>query len=426
MIYILPSLGHLYTLNEPPPSSFDKFPTFSIIWTLDLNSPRKRRTVLNMSKLFRKLSAEANELVNACDYDIEGSTLGYNIINYLCNTNGDKTITRMKFSSLTRNELIESFRNRKAKLDGNYYTAGITRHIIDFIWGVNLTRALSILAKKRSGFHSTISIGRVQGPTLKFIVDRERDIRAFVPAPYWEAEAYFVTEDNNKFKAAFVENPIETQAAVDRLDKEVNKDDIGIVENIKFRKRKYMPPTPFNLTDLQSEAYINFGFKPSRTLAIAEQLYLDALITYPRTSSQQYPKDIDHKAILGNLMKLPDYKGAIKPLLSKTKLSPREGKKTDPAHPAIYPTGELPSQSIREDAKKLYDLIVRRYISTFLPPVELKSVSANIRVNDYLFIVRGRTIEKEGWLAVYGSYSQISEDQIPELSEGDKVIADDL
>jgi len=391
-----------------------------------LNNPKKRRTVNNMSKLFKKLSSNITEVINACDYDIEGSTLGYNIINYLCNSDGNKKITRMKFSSLTQNELIESFQNRKENLDGNYYAAGITRHIIDFIWGVNLTRALSVLARKHSGFHSTISIGRVQGPTLKFIVDKEREIQTYVPAPYWEVEVYFLSDTGDKFKAAYAKNPIDTQQEVNIIDSMVHKGSTGVVKDIKFRKRKYLPPAPFNLTDLQSEAYINFGFKPSRTLSIAEQLYLDALITYPRTSSQKYPKDIDHTAILSKLMNIPDYNKIINSILKKKVLSPREGKKTDPAHPAIFPTGETPSRQLRDDEQKLYDLIVRRYIASFYHPVELKSVSANIDVNGFIFILRGRTIEDRGWLVVYGKYSQISENQIPNLNIGDEVIVDDI
>jgi DNA topoisomerase-1 len=420
IIYVTYALGHLYTLEEVKPKFFKRYPIFTLNWTLEKRH-NKKSSIKKIVALLDKLSKESDEIVNACDYDIEGSTLGFNAIRFAKKKDGAK-VSRMKFSSLTKKELISSFFNRDIKLDGYYATAGISRHLIDFIWGVNLTRLLTDLAFSASGVHSLISIGRVQGPTLYYIVKREREIGTFVPLPFWNLKGRFKTKNGELIEAIYVDNPVLKKVEVEKIEKEIEKQAFGIVDNIKKGSKRYAPPPPFNLTNLQSEAYTNFGFKPSRTLAIAEQLYLEALITYPRTSSQKYPADIDHREILNNLSKINGYEKFIKKIYSiNPELKPVQGKKEDPAHPAIFPTGETPKRELSSAEKKLYDLILRRYLSSFYKPIKMETMRVSIKAGDYIFILNGRRISDRGWLDVYEPYTNIGESTLPLLNEGDKL-----
>jgi DNA topoisomerase-1 len=426
IIYVVYGLGHIYVLEEPKPKYFKRYPIFALEWKLNTKQGSRRSSVKKIVSLINKLTSEADEIVNACDYDIEGSTLGYNIIRFSKKKNG-VNISRMKFSSLTRREILESFLNRDIKLDGNYPIAGITRHLIDFIWGVNLTRLLTDLTVSVSGVHSLISIGRVQGPTLYYIVKREREINTFVPLPFWELHIRLKTHKGQIIEASYEKNPVETKNEVDKLKNIIGSVKEGKVKEIKKGKRSYKPPPPFNLTDLQSEAYTNFGFSPSKTLSIAEQLYLEALITYPRTSSQKYPDEIDHKYILSGLMRNEKYRELSKKVfLVNKELKPKEGKKDDPAHPAIFPTGEKPERELSIDEKKIYDLIVRRYLSSFYPPIVMKTMKVFIDINNYTFITTGRSIVEYGWLETYSPYTSIGENTIPDLNVNETLKIIDL
>ena len=157
------------------------------------------------------------------------------------------------------------------------------------------------------------------------------------------------------------------------------------LRELKHQKVTLKAPTPFNLGDLQKEAYRVFKFSPSYTLTIAEKLYINALISYPRTSSQKLPTSINYKKIISGLSKIGSsgvgdgnesssnrvastYTNLTIILLSKDYLSPNEGSKTDPAHPAIYPTGEKPKGKLEGVELKLFDLIIRRFLATFGDP----------------------------------------------------------
>jgi DNA topoisomerase-1 len=192
------------------------------------------------------------------------------------------------------------------------------------------------------------------------------------------------------------------------------------VDQVSRRLVKLAPPTPFNIGDLQREAYRAFGFSPSLTLRIAERLYLDALISYPRTSSQKLPPSIDYPKILRGLGRLAPYRQLVQELLAGP-LKPREGAKDDPAHPAIYPTGEVPQRELDSRESKLYDLIVRRFFAVFGEEAHQERVRAHILVEGYGFKLAGRRTVKEGWLRYYGLYSGVEEAPIPPLEEGDRL-----
>jgi DNA topoisomerase-1 len=408
------AVGHLYAVSD----SFRRreiYPVFDLEWypahLIDKDAKHIEKRILSI----RKLARGARSFVNACDYDVEGETIGHNILRYACGGKEDVAL-RAKFSTLTKEELVAAFEEAEVGLGKGLAEAGRSRHALDFIWGINLSRALSAALSTAYSGYRTVSIGRVQGPTLGFVVEREVEIRDFVPTPYWTVTGTF-DKDGFRFEAPSAESRF-----AKKVDAESMRDGClgksAQVSELSKSVFKQPPPPPFNIGDLQKEAYRSFGYTPSRTLQIAERLYLDALISYPRTSSQKLPSSIRYRDILLGLGKISEYSVPIEELL-KGELRPREGEKFDSAHPAIYPTGEIPRRPLSAWEGRLFDLIVRRFLDCFANDAIRERVSAEIKVGEYLFRLSGRRTLKSGWMRYYTKYTGIEDRAIPSLKKDD-------
>jgi DNA topoisomerase-1 len=195
------------------------------------------------------------------------------------------------------------------------------------------------------------------------------------------------------------------------------------VKDVITRRYKQKPPVPFNTTDMQSEAYAQFKYSPRQTLSIVETLYQSGAVSYPRSSSQKLPPIIGYKKILEALAKLKPYEALAKELLQKAEkaaLVPNEGKQTDPAHPAVYPTFEPPAlEKLNSSQKKMYDLIVRRFLAVFADEALRESVTVDLDIEGNKFKVVGKTTIEPGWTKFYGKYLAFEEQQLPELKAGD-------
>ena len=355
--------------------------------------------------------------MDACDFDIEGSIIGYCILKYACGSK-EKTAKRMKYSTLTKEELQESYAHLLPHLDFALVEAGLTRHEVDWLYGINLSRALTSAVKSNSGQYATLSTGRVQGPTLKFLEDREKTIKCFVPVPYWSVTAKIIINDT-AYEAEYEKILESKQEATAVMDACKTKE--GQIETIALKEFEQIPPVPFDLGSLQGEAYKNFRFTPMRTSNMAQHLYLDALISYPRTSSQKLPPAIGYEAILKKLAKLPAYGKQAADLLSKPILKPHEGEKADSAHPAIYPTGNLPEKPLDPAERNIFDLIVRRFMAVFGEPALRQSTNAIISINGNHFHLKGTRTLSEGWLRFYKPYAQLEDVTLPPLTQGQKI-----
>jgi len=414
-IVVVPALGHLYTVTQERGKS--GYPVFDFKWVPRHLVEKDAHRVKLWIDTITKLAADAEVFVNACDYDIEGSLIGYNILNYAC---GKAEIARrMKYSTLTNDELEQAFEQLLKTLDFSIVEAGKARHEVDWLYGINLSRALTSAAKQASGRYTTLSTGRVQGPTLRFLVLRENKIACFVPTPYWTIKAQ-VKIQGKLYEAKYEKETIDNKTEADTIVEEC-KGKIGEVAGIEKKTFKQNPPVPFDLGTLQNEAYRLFGYNPRRTADIAERLYLDALISYPRTSSQKLPPTINYKSILTGVKREATYQKLASELLGLEKLRPREGKKEDPAHPAVYPTGNVPERKLDASEHRLWDLIVRRFMAVFGEPATKQSVKANINVDGHHFLLLGRRILKEGWIRFYKPYVRSDEVQLPEIKEGEKI-----
>jgi len=380
------AVGHLFSLSQDVKGS--NYPIFEVSWKPNFEVRKKdftRKYYNNLSKLIKK----AGEIIVATDYDIEGEVIGYNIVRFIAH---QKDAKRMKYSSLTKDELEEAYKNASPTIDWGQAIAGETRHFIDWYYGINLSRAL-MNSIKTTGKFRIMSIGRVQGPALKMIVDKEREINKFKPIPYWKIfiDVQDKLDKTNKLRLKHIKDIFEERELVkfEKLNKKV--------ANVSTEKhtQTLIPPAPFDLTTLQTEAYRLFGITPSKTLQLAQELYLAGLISYPRTSSQKIPEAINPKAILKKLSKhFKETKLAIRN-------TPIEGKKSDPAHPSISPTGEY--SGVEGESKKIYELIVKRFISCFASDAIVENKTITAECDNLVFEEKGAEIKEKGWMEIYPS-----------------------
>ncbi len=408
------SAGHLFSLK----SEGRGYPVFEYRWVPRWEAEKGTLFLKKFYSVLSRLFRGARDYVNACDYDIEGSVIGYLIIKHFGNTTYAK---RAKFSSLTKEELLSAFKNLSS-LDIDMVEAGLCRHELDWLWGINVSRALMDFYKAISGKFLTLSAGRVQTPTLVEVLNRYIEREAFVPDVSFNISVTVRINDKKYKLENLFPSPV-TKAKAKELALKIKNVKCLKVQKVERSIRRLNPPPPFNLPDLQMEASRNFGISPAETLRIAENLYLESLISYPRTNSQKLPPTLDNRRIIRSLSKLRGMSAFCEKILAKDKLRPAQGKRKDPAHPAIYPTGYLPRKKLRIKEWNIYEMIVRRYLAAFYDVAEVASIryvfSAE-SLGNIAFALAGQRIVRPEWLSVY-KYVNIKEFSVPKLEEGDCV-----
>jgi len=376
------AVGHLYGIQQT--AARGPFPNFEVEWKPASNKKGGSFTKKYLSVL-KKLAKEADEFIVATDFDVEGEVIGWNVVRFVCKK---KDAKRMKFSLLTNEALEKSFENLQPNLNWGAAISGETRHYLDWFYGINLSRGL-MKALSSTGTFRILSIGRVQGPALKIVADREKEIDEFESEPYWNV---YLNVKDIKNQRVEVKHPKDIFNEGELLKFKHLQGKSGEAATT-IKEDEVKAPTPFDLTTLQIEAYKICGSTPSQTLKTAQSLYLAGLISYPRTSSQEYDVSIGYDKILKRLKK---YTTAVKYATNK---NPTMGKKKDPAHPAIYPTGE--NKKVPERDKKIYDLIVKRFISCFADSAFLERKRIGVKVNGLNFNANGTQIKEKGWMNVY-------------------------
>jgi DNA topoisomerase-1 len=415
-IIVVYALGHLFELKQTVKGW--TYPRFETDWVPKYEVEKKATNIKPIIALIKRLAKQADAFVVATDYDIEGSLIGYLTLKYACKADPQEA-KRMIFSTLTSQELQKSFDSAESSLDFPMIDSGLVRHEVDWLYGINLTRALTLAIKNVSGWFKIVSTGRVQGPVLALVAERDTEINVFVPIPYWTIDTVGDFEGNEiilEYEKQRIHNLKEAEVIANSLHgKDAN------VDKIKRSKVTQTPPVPFNLSGLQAESYRHFGFKPSRTLALAQSLYVEGMISYPRTGSQKLPPSIDVKQILNKLGSVRTYKPHIGKIIASKNLKPMQGKKTDPAHPAIHPTGEKAGKRLTPSEKKVYDLIVRRFLALFGAPAIKERLRVDLSCEGHGLIARGLRTLKLGWMEFYEKYAVQKERLLPELNEGDVV-----
>jgi DNA topoisomerase I len=403
--------GHVLTLEYPEEySNWQKVEPSSLIDAEILKSVSEK----GVAEAVRSLSKKSDEVVIATDFDREGELIGVEALSLAFEANPKLVdhVERARFSALTKGEVTRAF-DELVEVSEELAAAGEARQDIDLIWGATLTRWVS-RATKRYG-SAFLSVGRVQSPTLVLIAERERERRAFVPEPYWEIEA--TLQNGEAFTARHANGRFKEEAAARAAYQ--NLTDTARVTEVKEKSATRPPPVPFNTTGFLSAA-ANLGISPSRAARLAEDLYTDGYISYPRTDNTVYPRSLDLREVLGALKRVEGVGTHAEKLLQSDKLSPTRGKKETTDHPPIYPTGYASKKALRDDQWKIYQLVVRRFLATLSDPARTLRTTVRLESGGEPLIAGGTVVTKEGWLAVY-PYGRRPDEEIPNLSEGQEV-----
>jgi DNA topoisomerase-1 len=408
-IVVASAVGHLYGVVENKQGKKGwTYPVFDVHW-----NALEKTSGAQYLRLIERLAKNASEITVATDYDIEGEVIGYTILSFGCKREDGN---RMKYSTVTVPDLQKSYANKADTINWGQAMAGKTRHELDWYYGINLSRALTLAVKSTGGF-KILSSGRVQGPALKIIVEKEKEIAAFISEPYWEltlpTKIGAVEVD-----AMCADNPFsqEQQAS----DYRSSCTGVARVAAVDSKHSTQAPPHPFDLTTLQTEAYRSLRINPKETLRIAQDLYTGGYTSYPRTSSQQLPLELGLPTIIKKLGAQDAYKELATELLKRKNLAPNNGPKTDPAHPAIFPTGVAPAR-IQGRTAAVYDLIVRRFLATFSDPAIRKTQTVTITKGAGTFLAKGTHTIEPGWHRFYGRHVKLDESVLPAVVIGTSV-----
>ncbi|NPA87063.1 MAG: DNA topoisomerase I, partial [Candidatus Diapherotrites archaeon] len=282
---VVPLRGHVIDVDFPK-----EYSRWSLKGLKELTEAPvvQRVTFWDVIKFLKSIRDRVEGVIVATDADREGEAIGLEVVDYLFR---DKPVARAWFSSLTPSEVRRAFSNL-LKPRRSLAEAAFARRDVDLLWGAVLTRALSLTSGRRG--KNFLSVGRVQTPTLALIVEREREIRNFVPEPYWILKV--------RFPSFWAEHPKKIKE--ERLAKEMAekvKGKKGVVKSFKKGEKKVPRPVPFDTTTFLSEASKLLGIPPKEALDIAEDLYMSGLISYPRTDNQTYPPDLPFSSILQKL-----------------------------------------------------------------------------------------------------------------------------
>lgn len=372
---------------------------------------------------------DVDRLINACDAGREGELIFREIVKYL---GVDKPIQRLWLQSLTTEAIRDGFRNLQ---DGKRFeglaAAAECRALADWLIGMNASRALTIRLRSRAN-KGAWSAGRVQTPTLALLVDRENEILAHVPEPYWRVVARFSAPDHDYeatwFDPQFRADDANPHAKADRIFDESRANAVAAaVANRKGRasetrkpSRETAPPL-FDLTSLQREANRRFGWSAARTLQGAQRCYEQhKVLTYPRTDSRCLPEDYRGEVdkTVQFLAGDPVFGPHARQLLSQGRQN--EARIFNNAgvsdHFAIIPTGQ-PALGLSGDDSKLFDLVVRRFLSAFHPPAVWEQVERTTLCEGHAFQSRARTLKEPGWRRVLDQASSDST-ALPPLVQG--------
>jgi len=411
----VPAVGHLFNLKQKGKGW--GYPIFDVEWVPSYKAVKKSAF---SEKYFKTLEEVAQknkgaDLISAADFDNEGSLIAWNIIRFMFN---DKDAKRMKFSTLTKTDLQKSYEEIMPHLDWQNIESGEVRHYLDFFYGINSSRALTSAIKKASSRFSLLTTGRVQGPILSILAEREAEIKKFVPTPYWQIQAKLLI-DKQEIIADYEKDKLWEKPEAEKVKREsdVSK---AAVEDVVKKQYRQSPPTPFNVTSLQTEAYRFFGYSPQQTMQIAQRLYSSAYLSYPRTSSEKLPPSINYKGMLQSLVQIKRYAPLAKALLALSSLKPNEGKNTDAAHEAIHTTEEVPNlEKLRTQERNIYDLVARRILATFAGEALRESMQIKMKIGKHIFSTTGRRTLEKGWMQYYGPYAKAEEIILPDLKKGD-------
>jgi DNA topoisomerase-1 len=382
-----------------------------LVWAPIGKVPAEREII----RALKSLAKQADDVVIATDFDREGELIGSDARGLVRAANKNVPIQRARFSAITSEEIERAFSELTA-VDDCLAQAGESRQDIDLVWGAVLTRYLTMA--KYGGFGNVRSAGRVQTPTLALIVERELEREAFVPETYWQVKGAF-RSGGSEFDGGHAGNNFSDAEKASSAAAAVEGASTATVTSVERKQRVAAPPAPFNTTELQAAA-AREGLTPARTMRIAETLYMNGLVSYPRVDNTVYPPSLDLRGILSSLAEVPAYHAYAKGLLGASSLTATRGKKETTDHPPIHPTGAGDPEKMKPEEFKVYNLIARRFMATLSGPATIESTKVGLDVAGQPFVCKGDVLKSPGFREIY-PYGLKKDEQLPALAEGDAV-----
>ncbi len=398
----------------------------------DLNPIAKSESRLKvLAKLIKR--KDISSIINACDAGREGELIFRYIIQA---TKSSKPSQRLWLQSMTPAAIRDAFSHLRTDQEMQPLAdAARSRSEADWLVGINGTRAMTAFNSKSGGFFLT-TVGRVQTPTLMIVVEREQKIRKFVSRDYWEVRAVFKAAAGDYeakwFNPSFKKDDIDPerrenrlwQASEAQLIAQSCLNQLGTVTD-EAKPSSQLSPMLFDLTSLQREANSRFGFSAKVTLSIAQELYeRHKALTYPRTDSKHLPEDYQEtiRTTIEALSQEEHVGSFAKEILKNKWIKPNKrifdnSKISD--HFAIIPTPQ-PPQGLNEVQQKIYDLVLRRFLSVFYPAAEYLVTTRITKVQSHHFKTEGKILVKPGWLAIFGKDEQQESANLPLVQAGEK------
>lgn len=421
------ALGHLVTLADPEVYN-DKYKTWRAEDLPMLPGKMELVVIKETAKQFGAVkqllkNPEVNELIIATDSGREGELVARWIMQKV---GWRKPVKRLWISSQTERAIKEGFANLKPGQDyERLFTAAECRAEADWLVGLNVTRALTCK------YNAQLSAGRVQTPTLAVVVEREEEIKKFVPKDYWTIQA-----TTNGFTLQWQDKNdngcrVFDKARAEKIAAEVTGKTGVVIEVMKEAKRE-LPPLAYDLTELQREANRKYGFSAKKTSSVMQQLYeTHKLVSYPRTDSRHISEDIVPTLIerlksiaVGPYTEMARTVIRNKPVITKRLVD--NTKVTD--HHAIIPTEEpVFLNKLNSDEMKVYDLVVKGFLAVLSAPFEYEQTVVKVEIEDQLFTAKGRTVKSLGWRNVYAgsSFDEAEEDRaeqsLPVVKQSDRL-----
>lgn len=420
------ALGHLVTLADP--ESYDvKYKKWNLE-DLPMLPERLKLTVIKQtgkqfnavkSQLLRK---DVNEIIVATDAGREGELVARWIIDKV---RINKLIKRLWISSVTDKAIKDGFANLKpGKAYDNLYASAVARSEADWYIGLNATRALT------TRFNAQLNCGRVQTPTVAMIANREDEIKNFKAQTYYGIEAQTTNQLKLTWQDANGNSRSFNKEKIDGIVKGLDKHNATVLEIDKKQKKSFSPGL-YDLTELQRDANKKFGYSAKETLNIMQKLYEQhKVLTYPRTDSRYISSDI--VGTLPERLKACGV-GEYRPLAHKVLQKPIKANKSfvDDSkvsdHHAIIPTeGYVNFSAFTDKERKIYDLVVKRFLAVLFPAFEYEQLTLRTKVGNETFIARGKTILHAGWKEVYENRFEdddvtddVKEQLLPRIEKGD-------
>lgn len=423
-------LGHLVTLADP--EDYDKkYKEWKMEDLPMMPEPFKLEVIRQTAKQYQAVKAQlyrkdVQEVIIATDAGREGELVARLILK---KAECRKPLKRLWISSVTDKAIQEGFANLKdGKAYENLYDAAMCRAEADWLVGINATRALTCK------YNAQLSCGRVQTPTLAMIAAREREIKTFVPKPYYGLQARWQGKGGASLKLTWQDERSKSfrsfdKARMEEVLKEL-KGQSGEVTEVKRTAKQKQAPLLYDLTELQREANRKFNYSAKETLNIMQRLYENhKVLTYPRTDSRYLSSDIlpTIKERLKACGTGPYKKAAGQALQRSLPAKPffvDNSKVSD--HHAIIPTEQFVQlDHMTVDERRIYDLVVRRFLAVLYPAYEYEQISLAVRAGKERFVANGTIVKSLGWKAVYdegGNESSAEEDWEEELGQEEKEI----